>query len=270
MKQNRNSDKKKVSGRISYTKKVSGPNTKPVQDNTIRLNKYIASTGFCSRREADKYIADGLIKVNGKVITELGTKISPGVTVKFGGEILIKEKLVYILVNKPKDFVTTTDDPKERKTVLELVKNACSERIYPVGRLDKKTTGVLLLTNDGELTTRLTHPKYNRKKIYHIFLDKSLTIKDMAQIADGVNLEDGLAFADKISYVNEKDKTQLGMEIHSGKNRIIRRIFEHLGYKVIKLDRVWFAGLTKKNLKRGQWRFLTRSEVEILKRGQGK
>ncbi len=240
-----------------------------IYDNSIRLNKYIASTGFCSRREADKYISDGLIKVNGKIISELGTKISPNDTVKFGGEVLKRDKLIYVLLNKPKDFVTTTDDPRERKTVIELVKNAGKERIYPVGRLDRKTTGVLLLTNDGELTTRLTHPKYNRKKIYHIFLDKVLNGNDMDQIAKGVTLDDGLAFADKISYVDEKDKSQIGMEIHSGKNRIIRRIFEHFGYKVVKLDRVWFAGLTKKNLKKGQWRYLSDKEVEILKRGYG-
>jgi len=253
--------------KMSYDKrKDSQYRNKNIPDNKTRLNKYIASTGLCSRREADKYIADGLIKVNGKIITELGTKISYGDTVKFGGEVLKQDKLIYILLNKPKDFVTTTDDPKERKTVVELVKNACKERIYPVGRLDRKTTGVLLLTNDGDLTTKLTHPKYNRKKIYHIFLDKALTNKDMELIAKGVKLEDGLAFADKISYVDENDKTQVGMEIHSGKNRIIRRIFEHLGYNVIKLDRVWFAGLTKKNLKRGKWRFLTDKEVEMLKR----
>jgi len=236
------------------------------QDNKIRLNKYIASTGLCSRREADKYISDGLIKVNNKVVTELGTKISPEDKVKFGGENLKRENHIYILLNKPKGFVTTTDDPRERKTVMELIKNACTERIYPVGRLDKNTTGVLLLTNDGALTTKLTHPKYNQKKIYHVFLNKALTKNDMQQIADGVDLEDGIAYTDKISYVDKTDNKQVGLEIHSGKNRIIRRIFEHLGYNVTKLDRVWFAGLTKKNLKRGQWRFLSKNEVDILNR----
>lgn len=232
----------------------------------IRLNKYIASTGLCSRREADKFISDGLIKVNNKIITELGTKISLEDNVKFGGERLKKENNIYILLNKPKDFVTTTDDPKERRTVMELIKNACTERVYPVGRLDKKTTGVLLLTNDGALTTKLTHPKYRQKKIYHVFLNKALTKNDMQKIANGVELEDGTAYTDKISYVDQNDYKQVGLEIHSGKNRIIRRIFEHLGYNVTKLDRVWFAGLTKKNLKRGQWRFLSKNEVDILNR----
>ncbi|MFC2117619.1 pseudouridine synthase [Bacteroidota bacterium] len=237
------------------------------KEDLIRLNKFIASTGLCSRREADKYISDGLIKINGKVITELGTQVAPKDEVKFGDQSLRREKLMYILLNKPKDFVTTTDDPKERKTVMELIKKAGTERVYPVGRLDKNTTGVLLLTNDGALTTRLTHPKYKRKKIYHIFLNKPLTSNDMKQIAEGVELEDGIVQADKISYVDIEDKSQVGMEIHSGKNRVIRRIFEQLGYIVVKLDRVWFAGLTKKSLKRGQWRYLSQKEIDFLKMG---
>jgi len=235
------------------------------KDNTVRLNRYIANTGLCSRREADEYIAAGVITINGKVVTELGTKVSPLDEVKFNGERLQSEKKVYILLNKPKDYVTTMDDPHAKRTVMELVQNACKERIYPVGRLDRNTTGLLLLTNDGDLTKKLTHPKFKKKKIYHVFLDKQLTKSDMDKMVAGFELEDGFINADKISYVDEVDKKQIGIEIHSGQNRVVRRMFEHLNYRVIKLDRVYFAGLTKKSLTRGKWRFLTEKEIVMLK-----
>jgi 23S rRNA pseudouridine2605 synthase len=233
----------------------------------VRLNKFLANAGICSRREADEYIKAGVVTVNNKIITELGTKILPTDKVMFHDQPVQSEKKVYILLNKPKDFVTTTDDPKERKTVLDLVKNACNERIYPVGRLDRSTTGVLLLTNDGDLASRLTHPKYNKKKIYHVFLDKALTKADMEQIVRGIELEDGEIHADEVHYVDDEDHKQVGIEIHSGKNRIVRRIFDHLGYRVKRLDRVFFAGLTKKGLPRGTWRYLTQQEVNMLKMG---
>ena len=231
----------------------------------IRLNRFIANSGVCSRREADKYIASGVITVNGKVVTELGTKVNPGDEVRFDGRRLNAEKKVYLLLNKPKDFVTTTDDPHAEKTVMDLVKNACDERIYPVGRLDRNTTGVLLFTNDGDLSKKLTHPSHNMKKIYQVTLDKSLTKEHLIQIAEGIELEDGHVAADAISFINPSDRTEIGVEIHSGKNRIIRRIFEHLGYRIKKLDRVYFAGLTKKSLPRGKWRFLSEKEVHYLK-----
>lgn len=233
----------------------------------IRLNKYIANSGVCSRREADNHITAGEITVNGEIITTLGTKIKMGDEVKFNGEVIKGEKKVYLILNKPKGYVTSVDDPHAEKTVMELINGACSERVYPVGRLDKSTTGVLLLTNDGELTKTLTHPTYNKKKIYHVFLDKRINEEDMERIATGVDLDDGVAYADAISYVDGSDKTQVGVEIHSGKNRIIRRLFDTIGYKVIKLDRVYFAGLTKKGLPRGRWRFLTQREVGMLKMG---
>lgn len=236
-------------------------------DNKIRLNRFIANAGICSRREADKYIEAGVVTVNGKVVTELGTKVSISDLVKFNDKTIRAEKPVYILLNKPKDFVTTVEDPHADKTVMDLIKNACKERVYPVGRLDKNTTGVLLLTNDGELASKLTHPKYVRSKIYHVFLDKNLKSADFDQILKGIELEDGLIFADSLSYVDKEDHKQVGVEIHSGRNRIVRRIFEHLGYKVRRLDRVYFAGLTKKGLQRGKWRFLTEKEVNMLKMG---
>ena len=236
-------------------------------DEPIRLNKFLANAGVCSRREADEYITAGVVSVNGEVVTELGTKIKRGDEVKFHDQPVNIERKIYILLNKPKDTVTTSDDPQARRTVLDLVKDACSERIYPVGRLDRNTTGVLLLTNDGDLASKLTHPKYLKKKIYHVHLDKNLTRADMEQIAAGIELEDGEIHADEISYTNEAKKNDIGIEIHSGKNRIVRRIFEHLGYKVVKLDRVFFAGLTKKGLRRGDWRFLTEQEVNFLRMG---
>ena len=230
-----------------------------------RLNKYIAHAGICSRREADTLIEAGLVSVNGKVVTELGTRVAPEDDVRYNGERLGNERKVYLLLNKPKDYVTTLDDPHAKKTVMELVSKACKERIYPVGRLDKNTTGVLLFTNDGDLTKRLTHPSFNKKKIYHVFLDKNLLHDDMQKIADGIELKDGIAQVDAIAYSSADSKKEIGLEIHSGKNRVVRRIFEHLGYKVTKLDRVYFAGLTKKNLPRGKWRLLTEKEIKMLK-----
>ncbi|MDE5644319.1 MAG: rRNA pseudouridine synthase, partial [Muribaculaceae bacterium] len=232
----------------------------------IRLNKYMANAGLCSRREADEYITSGKVKVNGEVVTELGTKISRNDVVEYDDKVVTPERKCYVLLNKPKDCVTTSDDPNGRTTVLDIVKNACEERIYPVGRLDRNTTGVLLLTNDGDLASKLTHPKFVKKKIYHVWTDKDITEDDMQRIADGIELEDGEIHADAISYVSD-DRNQAGIEIHSGRNRIVRRIFEHLGYRVVKLDRVYFAGLTKKNLPRGRWRYLTQEEVNYLRMG---
>lgn len=233
----------------------------------IRLNKYMANAGICSRREADEYIQAGKVKVNGEVVTELGTKISRNDVVEYDDKVVTPERKCYVLLNKPKDCVTTSDDPNGRTTVLDIVKNACQERIYPVGRLDRNTTGVLLLTNDGDLASKLTHPKFVKKKIYHVWTDKDITEEDMQKIADGIELEDGEIHADAISYVSDTEKNQAGIEIHSGRNRIVRRIFESLGYRVTKLDRVYFAGLTKKNLPRGRWRYLTQEEVNYLRMG---
>ena len=233
----------------------------------LRLNKYLANAGVCSRREADEFIQAGVVTVNGQVVTELGTKILRTDEVRFHDQPVSIEKKVYVLLNKPKDYVTTSDDPQQRKTVMDLVKTACTERIYPVGRLDRNTTGVLLLTNDGDMASKLTHPKYLKKKIYHVFLDKACAVHDLQQIAEGIQLEDGEIKADDVQYAHPTDKKQIGIEIHSGKNRIVRRIFESLGYKVLKLDRVQFAGLTKKNLKRGDWRYLTEEEVDRLRMG---
>lgn len=233
----------------------------------IRLNKFLANAGVCSRREADEFITAGVVSVNGEVVTELGTKIKRGDEVKFHDQAVSIERKIYVLLNKPKDTVTTSDDPQARRTVMDLVKGACEERIYPVGRLDRNTTGVLLLTNDGDLASKLTHPKYLKKKIYHVHLDKNLTRADMDQIAAGIQLDDGEIHADAISYTDEMKKDDVGIEIHSGKNRIVRRIFESLGYKVVKLDRVYFAGLTKKGLRRGEWRYLTEQEVNFLRMG---
>ena len=246
---------------IEYKDILTDPN------EPVRLNKFLANAGICSRREADEFIAAGVVSVNGEIVTELGTKIKRTDEVKFHDEPVSVERKVYVLLNKPKDCVTTSDDPQERKTVMHCVKDACKERIYPVGRLDRNTTGVLLLTNDGDLASKLTHPKYLKKKIYHVYCDKNVTKADLDQIAAGITLEDGEIHADAISYASETDKKQVGIEIHSGKNRIVRRIFESLGYKVVKLDRVYFAGLTKKGLKRGDWRYLTEQEVNFLRMG---
>jgi 23S rRNA pseudouridine2605 synthase len=252
-----------------YTEQTDAPNPAnrhpKKADESTRLNRYIANAGLCSRREADTFIATGCVTVNGKVVSEMGFHVKPGDQVSFNGKIINTERKVYVLLNKPKGYVTTVEDPHAEKTVMDLVKNACPERIYPVGRLDRNTTGLLLITNDGELTKRLTHPKYNRKKIYHVFLDKKVTKAHLLEIVDGVTLEDGTVAADSVNYVTDDDKKQIGIEIHSGKNKVVRRIFEHLGYKVVKLDRVYFCGLTKKNLPRGKWRFLTKEEINLLK-----
>ena len=233
----------------------------------IRLNKFLSNAGVCSRREADEFIQAGAVKVNGEVVTELGTKITRQDLVTYNDKPVQIESKVYIVLNKPKNCVTTSDDPQERLTVMDLVKNACKERIYPVGRLDRNTTGVLLLTNDGDLASKLTHPSFKKKKIYHVWLDKNVSVEDMEKIANGLDLEDGEIHADAISYASETDKSQVGIEIHSGRNRIVRRIFESLGYHVVKLDRVYFAGLTKKNLGRGKWRYLNEKEVNALRMG---
>ena len=247
--------------RIQYEQAIPDPNEQ------IRLNKFMSNAGICSRREADEFIQQGLVKVNGIVVTELGTKISHSDVVEYDEKVLALESKCYVLLNKPKDCVTTSDDPQGRTTVMDLVKGCCNERIYPVGRLDRNTTGVLLLTNDGDLASKLTHPKFVKKKIYHVWCDKDIAEEDMQRIADGIELEDGPIHADAISYATETDRNQAGIEIHSGRNRIVRRIFESLGYHVTKLDRVYFAGLTKKNLPRGRWRYLTQEEVNHLKMG---
>ena len=253
--------------KYSLKKRIEYKETHIDPNEPIRLNKYLANAGVCSRREADDFIQAGVVTVNGQVVTELGTKVLRGDEVKFHDQPVTLEKKVYVLLNKPKDYVTTSDDPQQRKTVMDLVKDACPERIYPVGRLDRNTTGVLLLTNDGEMASKLTHPKFLKKKVYHVYLDKNVTMHDMQQIASGIELEDGEIHADAIEYADDHDKSQVGIEIHSGKNRIVRRIFESLGYRVTKLDRVQFAGLTKKNLRRGDWRFLTEQEVDMLRMG---
>lgn len=246
---------------LKYKERFADPN------EPIRLNKYLSRAGICARREADEYIKAGVVSVNDEVITELGVKVKRSDVVKFHNQVVNLEKKVYILLNKPKNTITTMEDEKGRRTVMDLIKGACEERVSPVGRLDKDTTGVLLFTNDGDLDYKLTHPKYIKKKIYHVHLDKNMTKADMISIAEGITLEDGEISADAINYIDETKKNQVGIEIHSGKNRIVRRIFEHLGYKVEKLDRVYFAGLTKKGLKRGTWRMLTPSEVNFLKMG---
>ena len=247
--------------RIEYKEENFDPN------EPVRLNKFLANAGVCSRREADEFIQAGVVTVNGEVVTELGSKVLRTDEVRFHDQPVTLEKKVYVLLNKPKDYVTTSDDPQQRKTVMDLVKGACTERIYPVGRLDRNTTGVLLLTNDGDLASKLTHPKFLKKKIYHVHLDHNVTAHDMQQIAEGITLDDGEIKADAIEYASDTDKKQVGIEIHSGKNRIVRRIFESLGYKVTKLDRVQFAGLTKKNVRRGDWRYLTEEEVDRLRMG---
>ncbi len=236
------------------------------KDDLIRLNKFIANSGMCSRRDADKMIEAGIVTVNGKVVTELGTKIRPTDNVRYGDDVIRRERPRYLLLNKPKGFITTMDDPDKRKTVMNLIEGACKERIYPVGRLDRNTTGLLLFTNDGNIAKKLTHPRYGIKKIYHVELDKNLTRKDFDTIAAGFYLEEELIKVDVIEYVGDsKDKKQIGIELHSGQNRIVRRIFEHFEYKVVKLDRVYYAGLTKKNLPRGTWRFLDEQEINMLK-----
>ena len=233
----------------------------------LRLNKFLANAGVCSRRDADKYIEAGVVSVNGVVVTELGAKVLRTDEVKFHDNVVKLEKKVYVLLNKPKGYVTTSEDPQNRKTVMDLVQNACPERIYPVGRLDRNTTGVLLLTNDGELASKLTHPKFLKKKIYHVTADQNVAAADIQRIAEGITLDDGIIKADAVEYAHPTDKKQVGIEIHSGKNRIVRRIFESLGYHVTKLDRVYFAGLTKKNVRRGDWRYLTEKEVQMLRMG---
>ena len=253
--------------KYSMKKQIEYKETHIDPEEPIRLNKFLANAGVCSRREADSFIEAGVVSVNGQVVTELGTKVKRSDSVLFHDQLVSIERKVYILLNKPKDYVTTSDDPQNRKTVMDLVKGACRERIYPVGRLDRNTTGVLLLTNDGELASKLTHPQFMKKKIYHVYLNKNVTAADMRMIADGIQLEDGEIHADAIEYASETDRKQVGIEIHSGRNRIVRRIYESLGYKVVKLDRVFFAGLTKKNVRRGDWRFLTEQEVNMLRMG---
>lgn len=241
----------------------------PEETGPVRLNKYIANAGLCSRRDADKYIAAGLITVNGKVVTELGTKVNIGDDVRYNGQRMSQEKKVYILLNKPKDYVTTVEDPNAKKTVMDLIKNACRERVYPVGRLDRNTTGVLLLTNDGDLAKKLTHPMHKQRKIYLVTLNKSLRKEDVCRLIDGVVIDEegnGKVKADAVEFPDPDDKKQVGIELHSGENRVVRRMFEKLGYKVTKLDRVYFAGLTKRNLPRGKWRYLEPQEVNMLKR----
>ncbi len=252
---------------IVLRKKIVYDNLNADPSTPVRLNKFMANAGVCSRREADEHIKNGLVTVNGVVMSELGTKITYGDKVEFNGKDVTVEQKVYVLLNKPKDCVTTSDDPQGRLTVMDIVRSACTERIYPVGRLDRQTTGVLLLTNDGDLASKLTHPKFLKKKIYHVWTDKDVTEEDMQRIADGVELEDGPICADAVSYATEIDKNQIGIEIHSGRNRIVRRMFEALGYRVVKLDRVYFAGLTKKNLPRGRWRYLSQKEVDMLRMG---
>ena len=265
-KQSPKSDSMAKKPRKSFTRPVKSVKQTLGSQEMIRLNKYIANAGVCSRREADELIQAGAVKVNGQVVTELGTKVSPKDKVQYGDQTLNLEKMQYVLLNKPKGYITTTDDPFSRRTVMQLVTQACKERIYPVGRLDRNTSGLLLFTNDGELAKKLTHPKHNVKKVYHVVLDKSLTKTDMLSISKGMELDDGFIRIDKISYdQTTTDKRELGIELHSGRNRIVRRVFESMGYKVVKLDRTLFAGLTKKNIPRGRWRFLEDQEINMLK-----
>lgn len=258
------------------SRQVAKPNARPEKSalkgvkkeiELIRLNRFIANSGVCSRRDADEHIKNGLISVKGHIVTDMGTKVSYDDDVRFKNKRLSAEKKVYILMNKPKDYVTTVEDPHAEHTVLELIGDTCTERVYPVGRLDKATTGVLLLTNDGDLAGKLTHPKYKRKKIYHVFLDNPVTKNDLFKLAEGIEVDGITIVADAVSYADPDDKSQIGIELHSGQNRVIRRMFETLGYRVKKLDRVYFAGLTKKNVQRGKWRYLNEKEVSMLKRG---
>ena len=267
---NRNDNYKKPFNKKPYNNTYKPQNNAPIDYPTttpaeVRLNKFIADAGICSRRNADMYISAGNVTVNDEVMTTLGYRVKPTDEVRFDGKLLSSEKKEYILLNKPKGFITTTNDEKGRKTVMDLVANATNVRILPVGRLDRATTGLLLLTNDGELTKKLTHPTHGVRKIYHVILDRKLDYKDFMKVQDGLELEDGLIEVDEISYVNDKPKNEIGIKIHSGRNRIVRRIFEHLGYQVEKLDRVVFAGLTKKDLPRGHWRRLTQQEVINLR-----
>lgn len=256
-------ENRRPAARKNLRESIPGRN-EPVK---IRLNRFIANSGLCSRRDADEHIKNGQIRVNGKVVTDLGTKVSHSDDVRYQNKRLTAEKKVYILMNKPKDYVTTVEDPHAEHTVMELLGTDFPERVYPVGRLDKATTGVLLLTNDGDLAGRLTHPKYERKKVYHVFLDRVVSKEDLFRLTEGVEIDGEKVAADAVSYADEEDRSQIGIELHSGKNRIVRRLFEALDYRVKKLDRVYFAGLTKKNLKRGRWRFLTEKEISMLKRG---
>ncbi len=262
-----NRDSFDQNAKYSVKKQIEYKETQVDPNEPLRLNKYLANAGVCSRREADEFIAAGAVAVNDQIVTELGTKVKRADEVRFNGDPVSIERKMYVLLNKPKDFVTTMDDPEERRTVMDLVKESCEERIYPVGRLDKKTTGVLLLTNDGELASKLTHPKYDKKKIYQITTDRNVARADMEKILEGIELSDGEIKADAIDYTDPRKMNQVGIEIHSGRNRIVRRIFESLGYKVVKLDRVFFAGLTKKGLRRGEWRYLTQQEVNFLQMG---
>ena len=256
------SPQRKNSFRKDFKKPLSTP--KKVDIGGIRLNKFISNSGICSRREADTYIEHGSVTVNGNLVTEMGYKVQPNDDVRFDGTSISPEKKKYVLLNKPKNYITTMDDDRGRKTVMELVSNAANERIYPVGRLDRMTTGLLLFTNDGELAKKLTHPKHDVKKLYHASLDRKLDLKDLQKLRGEVVIEGKKVFIDAISYVEGQTKTEVGIEIHSGRNRIVRKIFEHVGYKVVKLDRVLFAGLTKKNLPRGRWRELTKQELANL------
>ncbi|MEM7161680.1 MAG: pseudouridine synthase [Bacteroidota bacterium] len=252
--------------RVSFKKKSRSKQAPKRDDGLVRLNKFIANSGVCSRREADTLIESGAVKVNGKIVTQLGTRIDPNDKVSVGDESLAGEKLVYLLLNKPKNYITTSKDPRNRRTVMHLVGDACKERIYPVGRLDRNTTGLLLFTNDGDLANKLMHPRKNVQKLYHATLDKKVKAGDLKQLVEGLKLEDGFATADEAAYVGPK-KDQVGVMMHMGKNRIVRRMFEHMGYKVTKLDRVMFAGLTKKDIPRGKFRFLKEKEVNFLKMG---
>jgi 23S rRNA pseudouridine2605 synthase len=255
---------KKQSSNFRSKNPTKVKSSEKIQTSGIRLNKYISNSGVCSRREADVFIKAGSVTVNGKLITEMGYKVQPGDVVRFEGAPVNPEPKRYVLLNKPKNFITTMDDDRGRKTVMDLIGNATKERIYPVGRLDRNTTGLLLFTNDGELAKKLTHPKHNIQKIYHAVLDKKLAMKDLNQIAEGFMLENFKITVDEISYIQNKPKTEVGVRIHSGRNRIVRRIFEHFNYTVTKLDRVIFAGLTKKDLPRGHWRHLTKQEINTL------
>lgn len=264
-------DKKTVTDRdkrkyIDFKIKVKKGDPLPsFNEDQVRLNKYLSNAGVCSRREADVLIQTGVVSVNGTIITELGYKIAPEDVVQYDGETINAETKRYVLLNKPKGFITTMDDPRGRKTVMSLVKKACRERIYPVGRLDRETTGLLLFTNDGDMAKKLTHPRYQAKKIYHVELNKPVTKEDMERLLRGVDLEDGKTRVDEVSYIENGNSTEVGVEIHSGKNRIVRRLFEAMGYVVVKLDRVQFAGLNKKDLPRGYYRHLTEQEVSFLK-----
>ncbi|MCX2718156.1 pseudouridine synthase [Lentiprolixibacter aurantiacus] len=252
-------------GSRKAVKPKGGPSGKPEDSGLIRLNKYVANSGVCSRREADTYIAAGNVTVNDKVVSEMGYKVKPGDTVRFDGRLLNPEKKEYVLLNKPKNFITTTSDERGRRTVMELISSASKARLLPVGRLDRNTTGLLLFTNDGDLAKKLTHPRHGVRKIYHVELNRSLKDEDLKKIRTGLKLEDGPVVVDEVSYIKNAPKREVGIKIHSGRNRIVRRIFEHLGYEVVKLDRVVFAGLTKKDLPRGHWRHLTPQEVINLK-----